>query len=72
MSYLKLGKFRGEKVRYSDGVGCTIWESIAGFDEGTGICFDFSEEDIDDLIKFLKQIKESEAEIYEEISESPE
>jgi len=55
---LKQGNLRGEKVRYEDGVGCCIWYPLPGDgDEETGLCFDFSESDIDDLIALLWRLK---------------
>jgi hypothetical protein len=56
------GRIRGEKIRYEDGVGCCIWLVFPG-DEGSdmedcGLCFDFSDEHTDDMIKVLAQIKE--------------
>ena len=53
---LKQGNLRGEKVRYEDGVGCCVWYPMPGTEE-TGLCFDFSESDIDDLIALLWRLK---------------
>ena len=61
---LKLGKFRAEKVKYRDGVGCCIWVVIK--DEDSGLCFDFAEEDIDTMIALLENLKKIEPEIYNE------
>lgn len=66
---LKSGKFRGEKVLYRDGVGCCIWEPLSKDtpeDEDMGICFDFSEGDIDSIIDLLTQLKSCEPIVYQE------
>ena len=54
---LKQGNLRGEKVAYPDGVGCCVWYPMPGTEEETGLCFDFSESDIDDLIALLWRLK---------------
>lgn len=55
---LKQGNLRGEKVAYPDGVGCCVWYPLPGDgDEEAGLCFDFSESDIDDLIALLWRLK---------------
>jgi len=59
------GEFRGDKVLYPDGLGCCIWVPIDE-DEDIGICFDFSYADIDDLILLLLELREAEADVYEE------
>ncbi len=75
---IKQGVFRGDKIKYHDGVGCCIWvpfdiehdvvgqhlEEIGQSDD-CGIAFDFSFEDIDDLIKLLQELKRVEATDYE-------
>ena len=64
---IKKGNLRGEKIKYSDGVGCCIWFPMGeDEDEGVGLCFDFSDTDLDDMIELLKEMKETEPEIYEE------
>ena len=64
---IKKGNLRGEKVKYPDGVGCCIWFPVGeGKDAGMGLCFDFSDTDLDDMIELLKEMKETEPEIYEE------
>jgi len=50
----KRGNLRGQV--YTDGVGCSIWYPYDD-DEETGICFDFPESDIDDIIKLLQVLK---------------
>jgi hypothetical protein len=62
---LKSGSLRGDKILYKDGIGCSIWYPFEG-DEYSGICFDFSYDDIDDLINLLNQMKKIEAEPFEE------
>ena len=57
---------KSEKVLYPDGIGCCIWLVIDPDDEDVGLAFDFPFDDIDDLINVLQQIKETEAEIFEE------
>jgi len=54
---LKQGNLRGEKVAYPDGVGCCVWYPMPGTEEEAGLCFDFSESDIDDLIALLWRLK---------------
>ena len=60
---LKRGSLRAEKVEYPDGVGCCVWK-ILGDEEDCGMCFDFAEEDLDDMIKILQDLKQAEAELY--------
>ncbi len=57
------GKYRGEKILYPDGIGCHIWLPFEG-DESTGFAYDFSFEDIDDIINMLEQMKNIEATVY--------
>lgn len=67
---IKKGNLRGEKIKYPDGVGCCIWFPMGeGEDEGTGLCFDFSADELDDMIELLTELKEIEPEIYEEEKE---
>lgn len=64
------GRMRGDKVEYSDGIGCCIWypfpKTDDDDDEGSGICFDFAFEDIDDMIKLLQEIRDAEPDVYVE------
>jgi len=67
----KSGKMRGEKVKYPDGIGYTIWEPFKveeeeGEDGSTGICFDFSDNQMEDIIKLLNMMKDAEPDIYVE------
>jgi hypothetical protein len=68
---IKKGKLRAEKIEYHDGTGCCIWYPLGAeegedYDEETGICFDFSYEDIDDMIQLLQSLKEIQAKKFEE------
>jgi len=60
----KSGKIRGEKIRYKDGVGCAIWQLLKDSDddedEGVGLCFDFPDEQTDDILKVIEQMKKAE------------
>ena len=56
-------KYKFDKVKYPDGVGCCIWKPFnTKLDESdedysdAGICYDFSEEDIPEIISVLKTI----------------
>ncbi len=64
----KSGVFRGDKIRYPDGVGCTIWVpyEYEGVEEDCGLCFDFAYKDIDDLIIVLNKIKKARANVYKD------
>ena len=71
---LKRGSLRAEKVQYKDGIGCCVWYPILIMDdvedrinEQVGLCFDFSHDDIDDLIALLTELKGAEAELFEEL-----
>ncbi len=64
--YAKSGKYLGEKVKFPDGVGVCIWEPLDPKEPEVGICFDFAEEDIDDLINLLRQLKEAKARVFSE------
>jgi len=63
--HVQQGGLRGEKVQYPDGVGCCVWYPWED-DTDTGLCFDFPEEDIDDLIVLLQKLKVVEARTYKE------
>jgi hypothetical protein len=60
----KSGRLRGEVIKYSDGVGGSIWYPMSD-DESAGIVFDFSMVDIDDMIELLKILKNAEPDIFE-------
>ena len=62
----KSGKLRGEKITYKDGTGCCIWTILDDKNEEMGICFDFSAEDIEDMIVLLKELQTATPDIYEE------
>ena len=57
---------KGDKIKYKDGVGCCIWIPMDDDDDSSGLCFDFGEEYIDDIIKVLKELKKKEPEIFKE------
>lgn len=58
MTAIAVGDLRGEKVLYPDGVGYCIWHPFSD-DEETGIAFDFADEQMDDLILLLEQLKQA-------------
>jgi hypothetical protein len=62
---LKSGKYRGEKILYPDGVGCCIWLPFDE-DETGGLAYDFSYEDIDEIISLLQTMKQTEPEVFQE------
>ena len=61
----RVGRLRGDKVQYRNGIGFCIWEPYPGY-EDCGPCLDFSLDDIDDLIELLQKIKVAEPDIYTE------
>lgn len=63
------GALRGDKIQYHDGVGCCIWYPLTGTEEA-GICFDFSAEDIPDMIKLLQTLQDAEPDVFEDDEES--
>ena len=67
------GDLRADKIRYPDGVGCCIWYPLAddgGVLEGAGPCFDFSAEDIPDMIRLLRTLQDAEPDVFEDDEES--
>lgn len=67
------GNLRGDKIQYHDGVGCCIWYPLADDDGilgGAGLCFDFSADDIPDMIKLLQTLQDADADVFEEDEES--
>ena len=60
------GKWRAEKVEYPDGIGGCIWQVYSDNDEECGICMDFAEEDLDDMIRVLIMAKLMKATLYKE------
>ena len=60
----KKGNLRAEKIRYPDGIGCCIWIPISEEDDDVGLCWDFSFENIDNLIELLKTLKDVEPDSY--------
>lgn len=62
----KSGNWRGEKVKYHDGIGCAVWKPFDPEKEDSiGICMDFVPEDIPDLIDLLNNISTGTYYIYE-------
>ena len=53
------GALCGEKIAYPDGIGYSIWYPSG--DEPTGVCFDFSADDINDLLHLLLELRSREA-----------
>jgi hypothetical protein len=67
--YYASGSLRIEKTQYPDGVGGSIWIVFNDDDveDTTGICWDFSYDQIDDVIGLLQKLKETPIEnIYKE------
>lgn len=63
---VKSGEYRGDKIRYPDGVGCCIWKLLKADDEeSSGICFDFPYEDRNDVIKIVLGLEKDEEKVYE-------
>lgn len=64
----RFGKLRGDKIQYPDGVGCCVWYPLEETEEFeiSGMCFDFSFDDIDDFIALLNHLKEAEPDMFEE------
>ena len=61
------GRLHGDKIKYKDGIGCCVWYLMPGGtdpDEDSGVCFDFSFEDIDDFISLLQELKEAKPDVY--------
>ena len=58
---VKQGSVCGNKIRWPDGVAYCIWHPFAEY-EDAGICWDFAEEQIDDVITLLQKLKATEAE----------
>jgi len=59
------GNLRAEKVAYPEQTWCCVWTPFSGH-EDMGLCFDFKEEDLDDLIALLCELRETEAEVAED------
>lgn len=68
MRTYKVGRLRGEKITYKDGTGCCIWiplkEVEEGEEEGGGICFDFSADQIPDLKKLAEVLEQADPDIF--------
>ena len=59
MDPIRVGKVAGEKLMYRYGIGYCIWLVYDEENPDTGICIDFSEEHIQDMIDVLEQLKVS-------------
>ena len=57
---IKSGNLRGDKFKYDDGIGYCIWYPIDEH-EDMGLCFDFPDYDLDDIVTLILQLKEAEA-----------
>ena len=65
LKHLKIGNLCADKIRFQGIDNCCIWypdpdaEDELGIEdiEGTGLCFDFCLEDIDDMIALLEILK---------------
>jgi hypothetical protein len=68
----KVGKLRGDKVAYKDGIGYCVWHPMPDDDglEDCGLCFDFVA--IDDLIALLGILREAPAEEFKEVARDEE
>jgi hypothetical protein len=49
------GNLRAEKVAYPEQTWCCIWTPFDGHED---LCFDIKEEDLDDLIALLVELRE--------------
>lgn len=54
---LRSGNVAGEKVLYKDGIGYCVWLIIDENDLDSGICIDFTDAEIDDLLQVVQQLK---------------
>ena len=55
---------KGEKITYKDGVGCTIWEQTSDNEDSGGPCFDFGEDQINELLSVIEKLKTKKAKPY--------
>lgn len=63
---VKSGLYRAEKVRYPDGVGCTVWRLFkdSSDDHDSGLCFDWPYEDHADFLKVVNGLDADKEEVY--------
>lgn len=67
---VKSGKYRGEKVKYPDGVNVCIWVmwkdpvGVTDDEEGAGLCFDFPESAMPDIKNVLQGLEDTEPKLY--------
>lgn len=60
---LRRGLLRAEKVEYPSRVSCCIWRVWEGASEDIGECWDFSFDELDDIIELLTELRDAPAEI---------
>lgn len=65
MKIYKSGKLRGEKIKYKDGIGYSVWYPIPD-SEYCGVCFNIEGSDLNDLIVLLEKLKVAKADKYKE------
>ena len=61
--YIKQGALRGEKLQNPDGgTSYCVWYPFEqeGEQEGIGLCFDFEDKDLNDLIELIKRLDDTE------------
>ena len=63
---IRKGKFAVDKIKYKDGIGCCIWKILDEKIPDTGLCWDFSYEDLNIILYLLNELKVIEPEIYKE------
>ena len=70
----RAGKLRACKIRYKDGVGCTIWTPMKDDDQddSPGICFDFPGDELENFRILAHQLIEAEPDEYVEDPEEAE
>ena len=64
-THYRCGNLRADKIQYDDGVGCCIWEPLDS-NPDSGVCWDFSYDEVDDVIALLQHLKTVEPEVYED------
>ena len=68
MTIYRSGELYGDKIKYPDGVGCCIWRPLPGDEhpETGGLAWDFTAEEIPDLIILLGKLIKAPAVLYKE------
>ncbi len=64
------GNLRGEKILYPDGIGYCIWQPLSEDTPDVGLSFDFTGEEINDLIGLLQILRVAVPDKWEEDDES--